>query len=44
VFTCGADCPPEAALAVLRAALSPGRECVRVVPRGDQVSEIELAP
>ena len=36
VFTCG-PCPPEAALDVLRAALSPGRECVRVVPRGESL-------
>ena len=36
VFTCGA-CPPDAAVAVLRAALSPARECVRAVPRGEEV-------
>jgi S-adenosylmethionine decarboxylase len=44
VFTCGADRPPEAAVAVLRIALMPGRECVRVVPRGERVDETEIAP
>ncbi len=43
VFTCGA-CPPEAAVAALRIALMPGRECVRVVPRGERVDETEIAP
>jgi S-adenosylmethionine decarboxylase len=33
VFTCGA-CPPDAAVAVLRAAFQPGREVVRFVARG----------
>jgi S-adenosylmethionine decarboxylase proenzyme len=36
VFTCGA-CPPEAAVAVLQAALRPGRACVRVLRRGEEV-------
>lgn len=42
VFTCG-SCPPDAALAVLRAALLPARERVRVVERGgDPDAEAEI--
>lgn len=35
IFTCG-DCPPDAAVAVLREVLKPGRERVRRVPRGEE--------
>ncbi len=35
VFTCGAS-GPDASVAVLRAGLRPGRECVRFVPRGGE--------
>lgn len=35
-FTCGA-CGPEAAIEVLEAGLQPGRVCVRIVPRGEEV-------
>ena len=36
IFTCGTSAP-EAAVAVLRAALQPGRERVRCLPRGEEI-------
>ena len=37
IFTCGTSAP-EAAVAVLRAALQPGREQVRCLPRGEEIA------